>query len=131
MVYIFFILLSIQQRALTAIRLLLLGSSLLIPMYLYIVVPNIEAYSQRPAIEYYRQLSTQPVYVETLGHKSYAQYFYAQSKPRPDNSMEWLMSDKTDKPVYFVAKTTYLKNNRDERLEEVRRKGGFVLLRKK
>ena len=131
MVYVFFILLSIQQRLLTAIRLLLLGSSLLIPMYLYIVIPDVEAYTQGPAIEFYEQLGKQNVYVETLGHKSYAQYFYAQSKPRPDNSMEWLMSNKTDKPVYFVAKTTYVKNNRDERLEEVRRKGGFVLLRKK
>jgi hypothetical protein len=131
LVYVFYMLMSAQQRTLTATRLLLLGSSLLIPLYLFIVVPKIEAYSQRPAIEFYEELAAQNVYVETLGHKSYAQYFYTKSNPRPDTSHEWLMSDQTDKPVYFVAKTTYWRNNPDDRLEEVKRKGGFVLLRKK
>jgi hypothetical protein len=131
LVYIFYVLITIQQRHTTALRLLLIGAALLIPLYMYMVVPKIEAYSQGPAIEMLEELSEKDVYVETLGHKSYAQYFYAKSKPRPNNDPQWLMSDEADKPVYYLSKTNYWANHPDERLEEVKRKGGFVLLKKK
>jgi 4-amino-4-deoxy-L-arabinose transferase-like glycosyltransferase len=131
LVYVFYILISIQGRQTTALRLLLIGASLLIPLYMYMVVPKIEAYSQGPAIAMLKELAEKDVYVETLGHKSYAQYFYAKSKPRPNPDPSWLMSKETDKPVYLLSKTNYWSNHPDSLLIEVKRAGGFVLLKKK
>jgi hypothetical protein len=131
LVYVFYILISIQGRQTTALRLLLIGASLLIPLYMYMVVPKIEAYSQGPAIAMLKELAEKDVYVETLGHKSYAQYFYAKSKPRPNPDPSWLMSKETDKPVYLLSKTNYWNNHPDSLLIEVKRAGGFVLLKKK
>lgn len=71
---------------------------------------KIETYSQGTAIAYYKALSKKDCYVETLGFKSYAHLFYLQKKPLENikaYDINYLLNEKTDKPVVFVCKNTY------------------------
>lgn len=122
-----------HQQVVKAVYPLLVVMLLSLPLYVVWVVPKIEVYSQRPAIEFYQSLIGQDVYVESLGHKSYAQYFYAQTQPHTnplykDNA--WLLEGEIDKPVYFVVKVNHLEKYLQYNLTEVARKGGFVLVKR-
>lgn len=130
-VFVFALLLMMQQRLLTAFRLILLGNAVLLPFYMYTVVPKVEAYTQRSAIFYYKQFVGQDVYIETLGHKSYAQYFYSQTQPGFKPSVEQMLHETQVKPCYFVSKSIYYDTHDYPQLEEMDRSGGFVLLKKK
>ena len=77
--------------------------------YLITVVPKIEGYSQAPAINFYKSISGQDVYVTTVGFYSYAPYFYFRKMPGGNierSNKEWLLNGEIDKPVYIVAKST-------------------------
>jgi 4-amino-4-deoxy-L-arabinose transferase-like glycosyltransferase len=85
---------------------LLAGSAICIQLFLLMVVPKIEEYSQGPAIRFYQGLQQQDCYVETIGFKSYAYLFYAGVRPgnRPESKdMQWLKTGPIDKPAYFVS----------------------------
>jgi 4-amino-4-deoxy-L-arabinose transferase-like glycosyltransferase len=121
------------NRGLTnkAIQFMLVCFSLTIPVYVICVVPKIEVYSQKPAIEFYESLQGKDCYVESLGHKSYAQYFYTKSLPQSNpeyHNMQWLLEGNIDKPAYFVVKVNDLENYTQYNLTTVKKKGGFVLL---
>jgi 4-amino-4-deoxy-L-arabinose transferase-like glycosyltransferase len=78
-------------------------------IYLKVVVPKIEGYSQSPAINFFKSISGQDVYATTIGYFSYANYFYFQKMPGGNNessNKEWLLNGNIDKPVYMVAKST-------------------------
>jgi hypothetical protein len=112
---------------------LLIGVSLLIPALLKAVVPKIEHYSQAPAIEWYIALSQQEVYIETAGFKSYAQYFYGKVKPFTGEGKlyDFIKAGKLDKDAYMVTKINDFKDHITPEFEEVERKGGFILFRRK
>jgi hypothetical protein len=78
--------------------------------YAFIVVPKIENYSQRPAINFYKSLQGKDVYLTTVGFKSYAQFFYFKKPPassgEEDKELEYLLKGALDKPAYFVTKNT-------------------------
>ena len=77
--------------------------------YLITVVPKIEGYSQAPAINFYKSISGQDVYVTKVGFYSYAPYFYFRKMPGGNiesSNKEWLLNGEIDKPVYLVAKST-------------------------
>lgn len=77
--------------------------------YLIVVVPNIEKYSQGPAIGFYESLAGKDVYVWPIGFKSYAQYFYGRKPATPvygENDEAFLLKGKIKKPAYFVVKIT-------------------------
>jgi 4-amino-4-deoxy-L-arabinose transferase-like glycosyltransferase len=103
---------------------------------LIFIVPKIEAYSQRANIEFISSLSTEDVYIKTVGFKSYAPYFYGKTLP-PEKlesyDTEWLLSGPIDKDAYFITKIQHA--NLEEKYPEVQRlseKNGFVFyLRKK
>jgi hypothetical protein len=109
---------------------ILFGSTALsLLVYLKVVVPKIESYSQRPAIEFYESLQGQPVYVTTVGFKSYAQFFYFRKPPGDglQKEEEWLLKGKLDRPAYFVVKTTFMENMKQyPDIEFLSRKGGFA-----
>ena len=46
-----------------------------------ILLPKIESYVQKPAIDFYKSLQDKDVYIWPLHHKSYAHYFYAKTQP--------------------------------------------------
>lgn len=95
------------------------------------IVPKIEAISQRANIEFFEKRQTEDCYVETVAYKSYVPYFYARKKPysklqqklidsvmiagslKPDtlstkqmerNFNEWVINGDIDKPAYFSIK---------------------------
>jgi hypothetical protein len=94
------------------------------------LLPNIEALSQRPAIEFFKQYAEKDVYLMTEGHKSYATYFYGQVQPHSNpnaTDKKWLLSGPIDKPVYIAVKIN--KIGRMEQypdIHELYRAGGFV-----
>jgi 4-amino-4-deoxy-L-arabinose transferase-like glycosyltransferase len=72
-----------------------------------LLTPKIEAISQKANIEFFEAQQGKDCYVETVGYKSYAQYFYAKSLPHADTMElhnQWLVSGNIDKPTYLSAK---------------------------
>lgn len=88
---------------------LFLGSALLIA--LYTLLPNIEMITQNPAIEFYKDKSDEQCYIETIGFKSYAQYYYGKTRfdEEPETrSSDWIISNVKNKKVYLVSKSDNL-----------------------
>ena len=111
---------------------LLLFMSFFIPVVLKVIAPRIEAYSQNAAIEFYQNIEAEDCYVETIGFKSYAHYFYKKVQPWHARSEDesWLMSGKIDKPAYFVLKEGNLDQHINPEMKELYRKGGFVFFKR-
>ncbi|MEM7055685.1 MAG: glycosyltransferase family 39 protein [Bacteroidota bacterium] len=74
-----------------------------------LIVPKVEAHTQKSAIEFYKYLAGQAVYVATVGFKSYAPLFYFQQPndyhPKRKD-LNWLLTGSLDRPAYFVVKIT-------------------------
>lgn len=70
---------------------------------LYIYTGRIEEYSQRTAVNFYKGLKGQEVYVTPLGFKSYSHLYYF-DKPAGGIhlSVEEMMENKLDRDAYFV-----------------------------
>jgi 4-amino-4-deoxy-L-arabinose transferase-like glycosyltransferase len=63
------------------IYLLFLGSLFSVYSLIMIVAPKVEQYSQRTAIEFYKQCAKHGFSVESIGFKSYATLFYGELEP--------------------------------------------------
>lgn len=101
-----------------------------------LIVPKIEKYSQAAAIEFYKKLQNKDCYVETLGFKSYAQYYYSHVTPSSSTNgrdINWLLNGNIDKPAFFACKIIYINEylNKYPQLEVLYKKNGFVFLRRK
>lgn len=100
-----------------------------------VIVPRIEGYSQRAAIEFYQVKQHEDCYVETLGFKSYADLFYLK-KQKPINmnawNEEWLIKGNIDKPVYFVIKNYMSKIYLDQnpKIKILYEKNGFIFAKR-
>lgn len=111
--------------------------------------PRIEGYSQNAAIEYYKSFSGRDVYVQPLGHKSYANLFYTNKQPysakeyrgirrdktgreTPEANEHWLLYGQTDKPTFFISKIQdSIKFNEMPNVQMTGSKNGFVFYKKK
>ena len=102
---------------------------------LLIFTPKIEAYSQRAAIEFFKSIKDEDAYVITLGYKSYAQYYYAEIKPKQNinaSNVKWFLEGDIDKPVYIAFKI----HKKDEYLKKypfliiLYEKNGFVFAKR-
>lgn len=89
-------------------------SSMLFAFFIMaMITPRIENYSQRAAIDFYRNVSNEDAYLTTLGFKSYAHLFYGQVKQPLNLSVYepgWLLKGNIDKKTYIIFKI-----NRKER----------------
>jgi len=121
-----------KGKVLNGVFMLLLFMSFFLPVLLRITVPNIEVYTQRSAIEFYEKHSEEDAYIQTIGFKSYAQYFYGKVKPHNSKASDesWLLSGAIDKPAYLVLKVDNLKDHVNPEMKELYRKGGFVFFRR-
>lgn len=123
-----------KEKVRKAVYMLTVGTALVITLACTIIVPRVEGYTQLAAIEFWQSKADQKVFVETLGYKSYAHFFYAKTQPldasaqalfdeflisknkkdvyvSPEDyrklKQEWLINGKVDRPVFFVSKNTY------------------------
>lgn len=123
-----------KQAWLTA-QVAFVGGAVFTSMTLLFVVCNIEAYSQRAAIDFYESKSSEDCYIRPVGFKSYAHLFYASKMPvtgdRTIDDQDNLFNGNPGKAVYFVTKVS-----RREGMEglpgchELYRKNGFVFYMK-
>jgi hypothetical protein len=109
------------------------------PVYMIVamllIVPRVEAYSQRAAIDFFSSVSGQEAYVETVGYKSYAHLFYGRVKNHTHEQArdeKWLLTGDIDKNAYFSIKI-----NRKEKFmhdypdaELLYERNGFVFFRR-
>jgi 4-amino-4-deoxy-L-arabinose transferase-like glycosyltransferase len=131
----YFSLSKIKSGNFKFIYLLFFGSLLTVYSLIMIVAPKVEQYSQRAAIEFYKQCAKHHFNVETIGLKSYATLFYGELEPtfKNDSSFNnyvflkrdefesrninveisyglirshWMKDVTTNKPSCFVAKIT-------------------------
>jgi hypothetical protein len=100
-----------------------------------LIVPRVEAYSQRAVVEFFRSVSDQDAYLETVGYKSYAHLFYGRVRISADSvrrDEKWILTGPIDKDAYFSVKV-----NRKERFlreypdtELLYEKNGFVFFKR-
>lgn len=77
----FFSIIKIRNNSFKFIYLLFLGSLFSVYSLIMVIAPKIEQYSQRTAIEFYKQCALHNFNVESIGFKSYATLFYGQLEP--------------------------------------------------
>jgi len=113
---------------------LFLGSSVFVGLGLIFFINNIEAYSQRAAIDFFKSKQEEDCYVATYGYKSYAQLFYKNSKPELHNvqyNSDFLINGAIDKDVYFVCHTGHKDDFEQwKHLEKIDEKNGFVFFKR-
>lgn len=83
------------------------GAMLFFFMTLYVFTEKVEGYSQRAALDFYRKISHEDCYIQTLGFKSYAHLFYSKKPPHSNplsEDKDWLLNGDLDKTAYFVYK---------------------------
>ena len=124
-----------KKRKWLAVKTLFLSTAVCLLIYTAIVVPKIEAYSQRTVIDFYESKRGQDVYVSPVGFHSYAQLYYFE-KPasrRPEASDEnWLLNGPVDKPTFLIARIdradVYYANRN---LQLIKEENGFVFFKRK
>jgi 4-amino-4-deoxy-L-arabinose transferase-like glycosyltransferase len=134
-----FALSQIKQGKRSYIYLIFVSSLFAISSIIIFIVPKVEQYTQRTAIEFYKACASKNYYVETIGFKSYASLFYGElsmesmqdedylaylKKRTPEIEAEgknaflynallfsnWLEFDKIKRPACFAAKITEVEN---------------------
>lgn len=143
-----------RQRLQRGFITLLGGTMLSLQLFLYVVVPKVEQYSQGAAIKFWESLQDKDAYVQPLGYDTYAHYYYARIKPwdnmAPDLKRfydaevegykqraptdwfdhllrDWLLDGNIDKPVFFcchISKAPEYAKRVD--LLRIGQDGGFV-----
>jgi 4-amino-4-deoxy-L-arabinose transferase-like glycosyltransferase len=124
-----------KKRAWQSAQVVLTGGALFTAFTLLLIVPNIEGYSQRSAIEYYESKCGKDCFVRPVGFKSYAHLFYTcKACPEGDKALDDyanLAFGAPGKDVCFVAKITHLGDLPNlPGCKEVARKNGFVFFEK-
>lgn len=99
------------------------------------LVPNIERYTQGAALDFYQSKVGENAYIDVVGFKSYAPYFYFKKPIDAESQMhdsDWLLNGKVDKPVYLVSKIDRMEEFRNHpNLEILYEKNGFVFMKRK
>jgi 4-amino-4-deoxy-L-arabinose transferase-like glycosyltransferase len=124
---------------------------------LSVVVPKIEAYTQGPQIEFYKNLKNKNCYVETVNFKSYANFFYSDKQPELNTpellkyvkdkierdirtnqpvfnfnlyATNFVRNEKIQFPAYFVVKSDHIDVFKKECPDSkmLYKKGGYFFL---
>ena len=133
-----------KARLKEGIFVLFIGNAFALKLAMILIVPKVEAYTQRAAIDIFKELEGQDVYVAPIGYKTYADAFYQrldiEHKPKLDDYSDkqqkqdwerWLMQGDIDKPAYFITrndKKTSLNDYSDIIL--LKEKNGFLLYKR-
>lgn len=92
-----------RKQPARAIRVLLSGALTFIFLGSWLYTPQVERYSQRAAIDFFKSKATEDCYIYPL-YKSYAHYFYGRVVSKNVREREYLMRGDLDKPAYFVLR---------------------------
>lgn len=112
-------------------RFFLLGNAVSVALVLYLFIGRAEMISQNAHIEFLEKARGESIPVQTMGFKSYAQYFYARSSAHIP-AWETVLNEGYPTDIYLVAKV-----NREAEfdarpdLQKTGRKNGFVFYLKK
>ena len=102
---------SIRGHGKGAVLGIILSVSVLVQTLVYLVVPRIEGYTQRAAIEMYKELAEKDVVVVTYGFKTYADHFYLKRNPGDIAHFEEVNTKTINgRPVYVVTRSNVVKN---------------------
>ena len=107
---------------------------------LILLAPRIAEYTQGAVVEFYEERRNCECYVEPLGFKTYAHYFYSRRPPEASSYLKgmskgkfekYLLEGDIDKDAYFVTKIHKADKYIDEySLEFLYEKNGFVFLKR-
>lgn len=106
-----------RQQHLKGATILLLGSALVFKAAMVAIVPKVEAYTQRAAIDFFIEKSAEDAYVAAIGYKTYADAYYGALQPENKPQLQdysdkeqkmawetWLLQGDIDKVAYFVTR---------------------------
>ena len=71
----------VKMEKVKAFGILLIGNAIMLFCTSALFVPRVEKHTQATAISFFESLKGKDVYIFNVGYKSYAPYFYAQTKP--------------------------------------------------
>lgn len=130
---VFFLILNINHKK-RALASLLLGTVFFTYATMVFIVPKIEAYSQRAAIEFLQGIKGENAEVTTYGYKSFAHLFYFQ-KPYEQNTRDnsQLLNADINRKVYVITKIHKAAHfeKKYPTFERLYDKNGFVFYMKK
>jgi hypothetical protein len=128
------LLLITKKRYFGGFAALFISCALCLQVFMLIIAPRIEQYTQGGPIEFYKEHAGENVYIRAL-FKSYADLFYGQKKPQSNplsHDREWLLKGDIDKPVYFVGRFDQDKQygKSEYGLIKLKTEAGFVYYRR-
>jgi 4-amino-4-deoxy-L-arabinose transferase-like glycosyltransferase len=148
------VLLAIRGKTQWSLITMFVGTALFANMALAMFAGRIGEVSQGPPVNFFKGLAGKDCYVQVLGYKSYAPYFYA-NKPLAavqsaslqqylkehlngaeldgmkfmELERDWHLEGKIDKPVYFSCREADVQGFEPyHKLQRIGQKGGFVFL---
>ncbi|MEA3495923.1 MAG: glycosyltransferase family 39 protein [Bacteroidota bacterium] len=123
-----------EKTKFKSIMLLMATSLITLQLSIYIFVSKIEKLSQNAMVEFCQSIQQKDCYVETLGFKSYAHYFYSNVKPQENpnyNNLDWLLNGDIDKTAFFITKIQKAEEfKKIKDMKELYSKNGFVFLKR-
>jgi 4-amino-4-deoxy-L-arabinose transferase-like glycosyltransferase len=84
---------------------LMVACVLVIMVYMAVVVPKIEGYTQATPLDFYESHVGQKVYIEPVGFKSFAHLLYFQKPAYSPGGEELMKQSSVNRPTYLVMKT--------------------------
>jgi hypothetical protein len=106
------------------------GSALFVTTTLFFFINNIEAYSQRAAVEFFESKAGERCWLMTKGYKSYVPEFYGRAVEAAP-SEDVLLRGPIDRTVYLSCKITDVKDVRSlETFTEIGNRNGFVFFKR-
>lgn len=130
------VILLAKKRAAAGFAALFSATAVAVWLFLPVIAPKIEGYTQSAPTQFYESLQGQECYIKPVGFKSYAHLFYSR-KPQhlsaaalgiaPDDFEHWLFEGAIDKPAYFVCKQQNADIcRRQKNLRQIDEKAGFM-----
>jgi 4-amino-4-deoxy-L-arabinose transferase-like glycosyltransferase len=121
-----------KKRVLGIVFSIFIANILFVFLTMMLIVPRIEQYSQRAAINFMQSIRHKDAYIFSDGYKSYAPYFYADVKPFENTNaynLSWLKTGDIDKPVYCILKNTHEEKffEKNKQFIKIDEKNGFIL----
>lgn len=126
-----FQIISRKKFSFSAVFLLYGGIAMSITLVLVLFVGRIEMMSQNASITMIEKYSKEGI-VQVYGFKSYAHLFYGKVHPPGVPTVDELLQNQQDKPVYLLCKVNNeaaLLSRND--LEKIEARNGFIVFRKK